>query len=415
MQNFTPYQYLQIDVANQFGLDKKTFDERLAWVSTNINELEKQGAEKGEWKERPLYIKSVSALRKAQAGEKTGHRVSFDAICSGMQIMSALMNCKSGCAATGLIHQDERPDAYTKIVEIMEQLLGYKLQNVGRVKNATMTSLYGSKKEPEKEFGEGTAELDAFYRALYQLCPGACDLLEMLVGSWKPYALTHEWVLPDGFYCKIKTIQMEQTKIEVDELNSHTFTYQYAVNKGEKKGVKNAANIVHSIDAYVLRSLIRRCSYDKKVVNYSYNIIVDELMERLLGNNEELDCYTDKEIEYYGEHYVNSQMADPIILPYLDSISVKACSTEHLTKLRFMLDTMIEHEPFDVITVHDDFSAHANNVEQLRKHYNHIIADLADSTLIEDILGQIYGYQDDIAKLNPGISVDIRNANYALS
>jgi hypothetical protein len=109
-----------------------------------------------------------------------------------------------------------------------------------------MTAFYGSKAEPVKEFGDGTPELHAFYEAMYQLAPGPTMLLDTLLNSWQPWALSHEWQLPDGFEAKVKVIQKVKKRIEVDELNHSTFTYTYYINEGEERGVKNAANVIHS-------------------------------------------------------------------------------------------------------------------------------------------------------------------------
>ena len=38
-QTFTPLQYLKIDVANSFGLDRKDWDERLAWFDQHEAQL----------------------------------------------------------------------------------------------------------------------------------------------------------------------------------------------------------------------------------------------------------------------------------------------------------------------------------------------------------------------------------------
>ena len=40
MQYFSPLEYIKIDISNQFGLDKKQFEDRLAWVNTNEHQLE---------------------------------------------------------------------------------------------------------------------------------------------------------------------------------------------------------------------------------------------------------------------------------------------------------------------------------------------------------------------------------------
>ena len=416
MKNFTPYQYLLIDVANQFGLDKERFEDRIAWAESRIETLEEEAHNKGEWKEKPMYLKAVSAVRKAQAGLPTGHTVGFDAVCSGMQIMSALMNCFKGAQATGLVDQDRRADAYTDCTRLMTEELGYELPAARKkVKNAVMTSLYGSKEEPKKEFGDDTPELNAFYKAMYKLCPGACDLLEMLLSSWNPGALTHEWILPDGFYARVKVMQLVETNIEIDELASHTFTYQYVINKGENKGVKNAANVIHSIDAYVLRSLVRRCSYDRERTEQLYSAFTAEVINRQLQKSKQLTDCPAEEVSYYIKHFERSGMADIVILPYLDQEMIRYLSDKHLAGLRKTVEIMLNHEPFDLITVHDDFKCHPNHMGQLREHYRQILADLADSKMLDDILSQLHGYEDTVTRRDPGLAKIIRQSNYALT
>ena len=40
-REFTPLQYLQLDVTSGYGLDKQTFDNRLAWFDQNQHQLHK--------------------------------------------------------------------------------------------------------------------------------------------------------------------------------------------------------------------------------------------------------------------------------------------------------------------------------------------------------------------------------------
>lgn len=244
MKTFTGFEYLLIDAANNFhtGLDKKTFEERIQWTTDNLTWLEDL-AGITKWKNKPLYLKAVQAIRKAQAGIPTGHLVGLDAVNSGMQIMSALVGCEKGANATGLIDPDVRSNAYAEITENMVKELGTHIPNeADRVKLATIAAMYGSRAEPRNLFGEDTPELEAFQKALYTTAPGACHILQTLLESWQPYALAHSWKLPDGFQALVKVMQrIDDCRIEVDELNHATFTYQYYVNEGEKSGVKNAA------------------------------------------------------------------------------------------------------------------------------------------------------------------------------
>ena len=129
MQEFTGWQYLMIDCANQYGLDKELFETRIQWAMDNLANLEALGQQKqiqGKWKEAPLYFKAVMAIRKAQQGIPTGHKVGLDATCSGVQMMSVLTGCEAGAYHTGLIDPNKRADAYTDCTQLMNEDLAEK-------------------------------------------------------------------------------------------------------------------------------------------------------------------------------------------------------------------------------------------------------------------------------------------------
>lgn len=414
MQTFTGWEYLLIDVANQFGHDKLTFEKRIAWAEANLDKLEVLADEADWWKEKPLYIKAVMAIRSAQRGEETGHLVGFDAVCSGMQIMSVLTGCVAGARATGLVDKDVRADAYTEITKTMTTLLGNTLVIPRiKVKEAVMTALYASKKVPKQLFGEDTPELNNFWKALYKIAPGACELLEDLITSWQPYALAHSWKLPDGFTAHVKVMVPVKQRVEIDELAHSTFEYKYLQNAGERTGVKNPANVIHSIDAYILRSLIRRCSYDLERAKFVSNIIVKERLARSIGLVQ-TNC-DNAAINYYLAQYARSGIADAVIMPYLDDKTIRFLTDEHLIGLQHIVKQMLQHQPFDVIAIHDEFKCHPNNMNYLRDHYRNILAELADSELLADLLSQLKGSEGSYQKLTPDLSKHILQSNYALS
>ena len=80
MMKFSGYEYVMIDVSNQWGNDKLPFEDRIRWVHQNMDDLESL-ADQAETP--PLYMKAVMALRKAQKGIPSGHLVGLDACCSG--------------------------------------------------------------------------------------------------------------------------------------------------------------------------------------------------------------------------------------------------------------------------------------------------------------------------------------------
>jgi len=417
MKTFTGFQYLLIDAANHAGHDKERFEDRIEWATANLSQLESL-AHTVSAKSKPIYLKAVMAIRDAQKGLPSGHLVGFDGVCSGIQMMSVLTGCVAGATATGLVDPDRRADAYTQVTDEMRKILGNHF-TVSRedAKQSLMTSYYGSRKVPKEVFGEDTPEISAFYMAAYTVAPGAWDLLQALLGSWNSWATVHEWKMPDGYDARVKVLVEKEARIEVDELNHSTFTYEYTVNEGTERGLSNAANIVHSIDGYVLRNIHRRCNYDLDIVQTATDHIDSETNLRWHGYSKQQPIPADTNstmAKYYIEQYDRSTMADPVIFPYVTADAVKYLSDDHLEKLAAIAYAMLDYEPFEVVSVHDEFRCHANNMNHLRKQYINILAELADSDVLSDILSQVYGAPYPITKLSNNLSTLIRGSSYAL-
>lgn len=194
-----------------------------------------------------------------------------------------------------------------------------------------------------------------------------------------------------------------------------TFTYEYYENEGTKSGLSNVANCVHSVDAYVLRCIHRRCNYDHDVVSVASLLLESEMLRRTLGGQAEVE-YIDMsgKLNYYINQYERSSIVDIVILPYLDTLNVTALSYKHLQKLAEIVNGMLEYKPFEVVTIHDEFKCHPNNMNHLRQQYINILADLADSTLLDDLLSQLHGSTGHFNKLSSNLGALIRNSNYAL-
>lgn len=240
MKEFNPMQYLAIDIANQFGLDKLDFESRIDWVKTNEKYLDSL---QDQAEEPLLYYKAVKALRDAQAGKPIGHVVALDSASSGLQLMSAVMRCKRGASLTGLIDPDTRTDAYTLITKRVNAKLDSELV-IPREdsKKALMVMLYGGRKVPEEVFG---TNVGLFYETVEEQCNGAYTLLQILLDSWDKKALSHSWYLPDGHYAHCPVMQTVSKRINLSEWE-YTPVATVKENTTLKYGLSNAANVIHS-------------------------------------------------------------------------------------------------------------------------------------------------------------------------
>jgi hypothetical protein len=398
-------------------MDKKLFEERVQWVKDNFNRLLFLQTSK---KERPLYLKAVNALYRACKGEAIGHMVGLDATCSGMSIMSVVTKCHKGCLATNLIDPDSRNDAYTMVTNAAGDMLdGDLIVTRQDAKDATMTTLYGSQAKPREIFGTDTEELDAFYAGLVAVAPKAVELLGDLRMAWQPFALEHRWVCPDNFNVRIKVMQkVEGERVEVDELDGASFTYEYYVNEGTKTDLKLVANVTHSLDAYLLRSMERRCNYDQTKVQTALYILGGMQDGRRMGEEVEQDLgeasnLAQQLIAVWG----GCEMPDARLLNELTRADVQFMSDKHINQMVALANQLLEREPFEIVTVHDEFKCHANNCNWMRLTYAQIMADLARARVLEDIYEQITGmtptYKDQMD--GDELAALILNSNYSLS
>lgn len=254
MRKFSGYDYTKINVANTFGLDMLDWDDRLKWVDDHQGKL---WDKVDEAKEPYLYIKALNTLESANNGEATGSLMSLDATASGLQIMACLIGCVSTARNTNLITTGHREDAYKAMAERMNNKYGTDIDRP-TIKYPTMTLFYGSIKQPEKVFGEGSKELRAFYQIVNKELSGAVEVMADVQSCWQSGNRYHRWTLPDGHVAKVLVTDIVDKKIEVNELMGATFTFRAEVVTPTEHGISLIANIIHSIDAYVVREMVRR-------------------------------------------------------------------------------------------------------------------------------------------------------------
>ena len=184
------------------------------------------------------------------------------------------------------------------------------------------------------------------------MAPGAFELLQDLLDSWQPFALAHEWKLPDGYDARVKVMEQQECRIEVDELDHATFTYLYYENQGTEKGLSNVANVIHSVDAFILREMIRRCNHGGLNLQAYNDWIEAALLERSFSEPE-VRTPLIGEHQYFLEQYTRSGMHTAAILPWLNAANVHDLPTELLHALKSMLNTMVRYKAFPLITIHD--------------------------------------------------------------
>jgi DNA-directed RNA polymerase len=258
--------------------------------------------------------------------------MSIDATASGLQIMSALSGCKATARVCNMINTGTREDVYQMIADKMNVRLNGKFRVTRKdVKKPCMTTFYNSLANPKQTFNK--LQLKAFYATLDGLMPGAMEVMETINEFWDYDGDIHMWTLPDGHIARVPVTEMSDVRIEVDELDHRTFTYRYDKQQSSENYRSLVANIVHSVDGYVAREMVRRC--------------------HAMG--------------------------------------------------------------IELVHIHDCFVFSPDYLQTVSQMYREILAQIADSDLLSNILSEISGTYIPVTKMSDDLSKDILNSEYMLS
>lgn len=255
MQQFTPYEYTKIAVANAFGKDKVVWDSRLKFADSLIDiPFEEQlDIALNEAKEPMLAVKALHAVRDAQNGVPSGFLVNLDCTASGLQIMAALTGCKKTAARVNLINTGNRENVYDHMAQTMRDF-GCDV-DADIMKAPTMTVFYGSTEQPKSIFGEDTKELAMFYKTLEKDLTGAWNMLNTVQSVWNPEWLRYGFTLPDNHTVDIPVMCKKDFKIEIAEFFKRTFTFRTSVNCEKDYSRELCANVTHAVDGYIVRRM----------------------------------------------------------------------------------------------------------------------------------------------------------------
>lgn len=397
MHKFTGLEYIKIAIANGYGLDKKSWTERINWVDANRPNLLSM-AQSGKADEPCLMLGAIKALEKAEQGFSTGYPVSLDATSSGLQILSVLTCCEKSAKLCNVINTGRREDAYALVYHHMLDRIGSSEQiKREHVKKAVMTSLYGSEAMPKKVFGEGQY-YEQFQKSMAELAPGAWELNKFFLDCWDASKNEYSWILPDNFHVHCK---VEAKVSETFNLFGGYYSAVKTIQTPTKNGRFLSANTVHSLDAFILREIIRRSNYDVNHVEYISIMKPEKVIE-----NQKTQM-----VRTLLSLYEQSGFLSARILEYIEPYNISLVPQKELQELLNSLSPV----SFETITIHDCFRVHPNYGNQIRRLYILMLALIAKSNMLEFLLEQITGKHIPIKKLSPNMWMKVMDSEYALS
>ncbi len=240
---------LYIAIANHAGKDKLTWQDRYDWAIM-------QDLDKVVWDEPILGRKAVRALKDTQKGKPTGYVMSLDATSSGIQIMAVLSGCKQTGKLVNCIDPNVRHDLYSDIAKMMNKKLSKPVSRT-IVKQCTMTHYYNSKATPKGLLNE--KELAIFYEVIEGLLPGAEEVMHTINQCWNSAEDHHSWVMPDNHTVYVPVVEGVSGVYSDPEFGDIPLKWYHQTKSINYRSL--CPNVIHSIDGYIAREMVRRCKF----------------------------------------------------------------------------------------------------------------------------------------------------------
>ena len=397
MIDFTSTDFILSDIAGRYGKDKISWTDRLIWTMVNKDRLDELSSTA---KEPVLFQSAVQALHDVWNGKPTGHPVMFDCSASGMQLLSILTGDRNAARICNVIGQSFI-DPYMHLHGSMQERLGTS-ETIERdpVKQAIMTSLYGSEAEPEKLFQGGA--LNAFFETMEAELPLCWELNTAILDFLKTSDVeAYTWVMPDNFHvnCPVK----ETVYTEVQCLGTTQIVGQ-KVQRAHHRNRSLGANLTHSTESFLVRELIRRCNLDQTTRQAVTDLIESGRTRRVKPTRHNTEM-----VQKLWNLYVETGFLSARILQHLDNQSVELVDIQDIERL---LDT-IPNKTFAIKTVHDCFATHPNNALDLLLVFRNLYAELSKSKMLNYLLHCVMGV--DFQLQIEDMSEDILKAEYILT
>lgn len=392
--------WIKVDLANHLGHDKITFPERIALIgSTPFQNLQEAACNA---KDKYQATKAFNAFQDIFFDHKThsDHIMNLDACASGLQLFAVLTGDYNAALVTGLVDPNVRKDAYTEIINLMNQSLPAD-QQIGSqsgitrkaAKDAIMPHFYGSRAEPTRIFGKGIVR-HQFYRVMDGYFPETNKLYQTLVDIWDSSRKEYHWMLPDGHYAVMPVTQKVSATFATRSLGGAVFNHVWESSMPIETSVKLVANVIHSVDGYVVREMIVRAMMPRSIIDSAILILRMDLLDK----------------QFSKDHM---EMLPVSVSRITDMGWILAQSYTYKWKLLQELEYLVERPVFQIQTVHDSFRASPRYMNLICEYYRHILAEIADSNLADHLLLQLCGRKLGGVKRN--LSKYVLNSVYGLS
>lgn len=269
-------EWLLIDIANAYGLDKSNWETRLEWSRSNLETILGDSSNlEATASDKLLFKQAVKEYKYYLQTGKSRQIVRLDATASGYQLMSVITRDEKAMEMLNVLGNTKRQDFYSLVYDRVRELvqprdrddldlwLEAKAKELDLakprdvIKASIMTSGYNSVATPKMMLGN---YYGVFEQAIEEMASGASSLREYINSLYEP-KMYHSWKLPDGHWAYVPSLVTKTHKIEIKELDKSikypSFNIRCEDNEASKDNWRSlAVNAIHSLDAWVCRQVI---------------------------------------------------------------------------------------------------------------------------------------------------------------
>lgn len=403
MQHFTPYEWVLIALANSYGNDKVSYQERIDFIKEAIanNKLEEMYSSADE---PNMFLAGLVALDDIDAGRPTGFKVGLDATSSGPQFIGIQTGDESCCKLCNVIPTGKRMDLYTEVYNEMRNRAPDMPSDISRssVKKGVMTSIYGSTAMPKKVFGE--TYLPLFQQVIGDMMPNVNLFTQIMLNKWDKTADSYSWVMPDLFHVQFDVESVERVSFV---FRGHAMETSYRKKAPIEAGRCLGANIAHSLDSLTAREAVRRCNILPKIKTRVERVLDGEDVAPIADDLEAMKLLPQLIEQYRLTNYFSTRIVECI-----NPFTIDTLDSDIAAKAREVLNS-IEVNNYNIICIHDCFFTHPNNVEYMRKSVTSAYAELARSNVLDLIMSIIIKEEVIIPKI-PNLDAMIMDSDYII-
>jgi len=283
--------WLAVHIANMFGVDKVSFEERIAWVHAHADQLLDSALDPLDgqrfWMDADAPFCALAACFEWMGYQFNGQDhisrlpIALDGSCNGLQNFSAMLRDAVGGAATNLVPQAAPADIYTRVRDLAQEKIkafaeagdqqaikldGQLTRNM--VKRPVMTLPYGVTQSgiraqvlsELKEAGLDDWNLAIYLTGILWECIGEVVVAARAVMEWLREAskvassvnLPVGWTTPAGFPVLQEYKAVEGVKVKVHVAGKRvdlTVAFEGSKLDRRKQTLGISPNFVHSCDA----------------------------------------------------------------------------------------------------------------------------------------------------------------------